>query len=115
MRANWNMPKFISTSIDIGTITDSISPVGLSWYLANEDDQLTPGIPIDTVLVCAECDGVDYTCSNSGVCNNETKTCNCTNGFKGPKCDRRYSVIIRRLPRKYEDKNESRKYPTQLC
>lgn len=91
---NFTLPKFISTSIDIGTITDSISPMGLSWYLANEDDQLTPGIPIDTVLLCAECDGVDYTCTNSGVCNNETKTCNCTNGFKGPKCEKEPPCIL---------------------
>ena len=78
-------PSFVSDPIDIGTASDNISPLGLSWARVDSSplsennvyDIYLAGAGIDTVLLCAQClDEVPGGCNGRGRCGNSTCSCN---------------------------------------
>jgi hypothetical protein len=82
-------------ALDIGTASDSISPLGLTWArvdatvslgLGDYYNLLLPGAPIETTLLCAQC-SVHHPCDYGGACNFENGTCTCDLGFEGPTCE----------------------------
>ena len=71
---------FISDAMDIGTPSDSYTPVGFRWYrvktnldeaLFNEMDKTQP---LETAMLCAVCDDLEnrcfanHSCSLAGIC-----------------------------------------------
>jgi len=72
----FHLPVFVSDPIDIGTATDNVSPLGLSWARVNRVelnsenyfDIFLRGGNIDTVLLCATCSETSP-CLFGGVCN----------------------------------------------
>ena len=88
-------PLFVSESIDLGTESDSFSPIGLTWNLVDasrndkEFDVLLLGPPVDSVLLCAACSD-SIPCMNAGICGSEgnNNTCSCLKGFEGPLCEK---------------------------
>ena len=85
---------FVSDPIDIGTATDNISPLGLSWSRVNRlelnsenyFDIFLRGGSIDTVLLCATCSKM-APCFNNGVCN-ANSFCECNFGATGRLCEK---------------------------
>jgi len=79
----YKVPVFVSDPIDVGTQTDSLSPLGLGWKRINQQviskrnyfDMFSIGASVDTVLLCSRCsDGSP--CRNGGTCQrNETCAC----------------------------------------
>jgi len=85
----FSRPIFVSSPIDVGTSTDSLSPVGLTWSRIDPKKHsfITPGVPLSTILICAQCFDTD-SCNDAGTCNNETSTCNCISGHEGHMCEK---------------------------
>ena len=84
-------PLFVSDSLDVGTSADGLTPVGLGWNRVKNYCSLTVGAPVDTVLLCEECDESFNVCS-FGECvyaneGDEKGTCECIPGFEGLKCE----------------------------
>ncbi|CAJ1934567.1 unnamed protein product [Cylindrotheca closterium] len=94
-------PAFVSAPIDIGTASDSISPLGLAWWRVDETvevefgeyyDLYIPGPAVETTLVCATCSH-NHPCSVGGSCNISAGVCvcSCDNAtgicFQGPTCE----------------------------
>ncbi|KAL3926249.1 MAG: hypothetical protein SGBAC_013550 [Bacillariaceae sp.] len=90
----FHVPVFVSDPIDIGTATDNVSPLGLSWARVNgvqlnsENyfDIFLRGGGIDTVLLCATC-SENSPCLNNGVCN-ANSSCQCKFGGTGRLCEK---------------------------
>ena len=71
---------FISDAMDIGTPSDSYTPVGLKWYRIRPDldeaffNEMDKTQPLKTAMLCAVCDDLEnrcfanHTCSLAGVC-----------------------------------------------
>lgn len=94
-------PVFVSAPIDIGTASDSISPLGLEWWrvdatveveFSEYSDLYIPGPAVETSLVCDTCSH-NHPCSPGGNCNITAGVCICscdsTTGicFQGPTCE----------------------------
>jgi hypothetical protein len=82
-------------ALDIGTASDSISPLGLTWARVdatafvgpgNFYNLFLPGVPIETTLLCSQCSS-RHSCDYGGECNFENGTCTCYTGFEGPTCE----------------------------
>lgn len=81
--------------LDTGTASDSISPLGLSWFrightaaveVEEYQNFLLRSAPVETILLCAFC-SIDTPCEGIGNCNYENGTCSCDLGFEGPLCE----------------------------
>jgi len=89
----FHVPVFVSDPIDIGTATDNVSPLGLSWARVNQVqlsaknyvDIFLIGGYIDTVLLCAWCSETSP-CLTGGKCD-QNHTCHCTHGHVGRLCE----------------------------
>lgn len=89
----FHVPVFVSDPIDIGTATDNVSPLGLSWARVNQVqlssknyvDIFLIGGHIDTVLLCAWC-SESSPCLTGGRCD-QNHTCQCTHGHVGRLCE----------------------------
>jgi hypothetical protein len=91
-------PVFGSDALDIGTASDSISPIGLSWArvdttkLGSDDyyDLFLTGAPVNTALLCADC-SESSPCNGRGDCNfyggEDKGECECDPGFVGKQCE----------------------------
>ena len=78
-------PVFVSAPLDIGTASDTISPLGLPWWrvdatveveLSEYYNLYIPGALVDTTLLCSTC-AHNHPCSLGGTCNFTTGICNC--------------------------------------
>ncbi|KAL7555714.1 hypothetical protein ACA910_009879 [Epithemia clementina (nom. ined.)] len=81
---------FVSSPSDIGTLTDSATPIRATWYRASTPpegsvmqrpilDQASPSF-----FECALCDSLLYPCMYGNPCFNGT--CQCIDGSTGKKC-----------------------------
>jgi hypothetical protein len=83
---------FLSDKMDFSTPDFSSTPVGLRWWsvavMNATERHYVPSAPLDTRLVCEGC-SLEHTdsCGLGGVCNPETRACDCKAGFKGDKCE----------------------------
>lgn len=81
----YNLPVFVSGPIDVGTQSDSFSPLGLRWkrvkkFQASEKNYFNVFLAessIDTVLLCSRCSNESSTCLNGGTCRENNNTCAC--------------------------------------
>ena len=88
-------PFFVSSPIDVGTPTDSLSPLGLTWSRTDHyANPLTPDKSLSTVLICVECSDAHRCHTVGGTCDNETNTCNCTSGYEGPMCEKEPPCVL---------------------
>lgn len=79
----YRVPVFVSDPIDVGTQSDSLSPLGLSWKRTNRVtlskknyfNLFLRGGGIETVLICSRCSD-SSPCLNEGTCLSNS-TCDC--------------------------------------
>lgn len=75
---------FVSDPIDVGTQSDSLSPLGLRWRRVktvqlskkNYFNLFLRGTSIETILLCSRC-SESSPCLNEGICNPRNFTCSC--------------------------------------
>ena len=78
-------PAFLSAPLDIGTASDNISPLELSWWrvdftveveLTEYHDLYIPGPMVETIMLCSTC-AHNHPCNLGGTCNFTSGTCIC--------------------------------------
>eukprot|EP00980_Cylindrotheca_fusiformis_P030556 scaffold25026_cov142-Cylindrotheca_fusiformis.AAC.2 len=88
-------PVFVSDALDIGTISDDVSPLDLAWSRVDHTHAILNGEyfnlylhgpSVETILLCAHC-SIHIPCEYGGTCNLENGTCACDPGFDGPLCE----------------------------
>jgi len=87
-------PLFLSAAADFNTRSFQPSPAGLNWfpvvnYALGGSVSYGPDYvqtPPSTKLLCSECTD-DSSCLNGGVCDLESRQCNCTDDFTSGICE----------------------------
>jgi len=80
-------PVYVSDPLDYGTASDTLSPIGLRWFLSQSVGSLALGPSVDTVLLCESCSEQDGSSSCGLWGNCEDTKCACDPGFNGPQCE----------------------------
>eukprot|EP00977_Amphora_coffeiformis_P027152 scaffold34585_cov221-Amphora_coffeaeformis.AAC.3 len=82
---------FISGSVDMGTPSDSVSPVGVEWLGASQKSDTYFGLQtpqktlLSTSILSAKCNDEANPCYFDSICTNQS-TCNCATGASGALC-----------------------------
>lgn len=89
--SNPNLQQFVvSEEVEIGSPIDNGLPIGLRWLgMRVVRSGSRPVVALDrlksydAMFICAFCEDGVNDCEHFGICNNSTKTCECTNGTLG--------------------------------
>lgn len=79
--------------MDVGTLGDRISPVGLTWYYTRTRRKgsgrgiqaVNSALSVSTVLLCSVCDDGSNPCRYDGDC--VDGQCQCSLGSEGAVCE----------------------------
>mmetsp|Transcript_18131 Transcript_18131/g.28028 ORF Transcript_18131/g.28028 Transcript_18131/m.28028 type:complete len:777 (-) Transcript_18131:173-2503(-) len=83
---------WVSDAVDIVSLMEIKTPLGLQWYRPDIDD-ITTTLPlpdnsrlVGTKPICAFCDNNTNPCRHEGVCNSTDGTCACVHKTSGSLC-----------------------------